>query len=82
MTGYDTMILIIRTITLFDPLRIYMPVSITLVMIGVIYGLYILFSVKLGLSTGALLIILSGILLFFFGLLADQISELRKEKYE
>jgi glycosyltransferase involved in cell wall biosynthesis len=82
MTGYDTVFLIIRTITLFNPLRIYMPTSITMIVVGTIYGLYLFFTVGLGLSVGALLIIFAGILLFFFGLLADQISELRKEKYE
>jgi len=82
MTGYETIILILRVICLFEPLRIFIPFSVFLVIVGTVYGVYPFFILKKGLVPGALLIILAGILIFFFGLLADQISSLRKEKYE
>jgi len=82
MTGYETLLLILRLVALFDPLRIFIPASLVLVCIGTILGIYPYFILKKGLTTGSLLVILSGVLVFFFGLLADQISALRKEKYE
>lgn len=82
MTGYETFLLILRVVLMFDPLRVFVPASIVLVSCGVLLGLYPYFILKRGLTTGSLLVILAGILVFFFGLLADQIAALRKEKYE
>jgi glycosyltransferase involved in cell wall biosynthesis len=81
-TGFETLLLILRTICLFDPLRIFIPASMVLVVAGILLGAYPYFILKRGLTTGAVLFILAGILVFFFGLLADQIASLRKEKYE
>ena len=82
MTGYETFLLILRVVLMFDPLRVFVPASLLLVLSGILLGIYPYFILKKGLTTGSLLVILAGILVFFFGLLADQISALRKEKYE
>ncbi len=82
MTGYETFLLILRVVLMFDPLRVFVPASLLLVISGILLGIYPYFILKKGLTTGSLLVILAGILVFFFGLLADQISALRKEKYE
>ena len=82
MTGYETILLILRVVCLFDPLRVFIPASVFLVLSGILLGIYPYFILKRGLTTGSVLVILAGILIFFFGLLADQISALRKEKYE
>jgi glycosyltransferase involved in cell wall biosynthesis len=82
MTGYETLLLILRVVCLFDPLRVFIPASVFLVLSGILLGIYPYFIIKRGLTTGSVLVILAGVLIFFFGLLADQISALRKEKYE
>jgi glycosyltransferase involved in cell wall biosynthesis len=82
MTGYETILLILRVVCLFDPLRVFIPASVFLVFSGILLGIYPYFILKRGLTTGSVLVILAGVLIFFFGLLADQISALRKEKYE
>ena len=82
MTGYETFLLILRVICLFDPLRVFIPASIFLVFCGLLLGAYPYFVLNRPLTTGSVLVMLAGILIFFFGLLADQISALRKEKYE
>jgi glycosyltransferase involved in cell wall biosynthesis len=80
-TGFDTLILILRLTSLFQPLRVFLPASGLFVSGGILWGLpYIL--LHRGVSTGALLLIITGLLLFFFGLLADQVAQLRLEKYE
>jgi glycosyltransferase involved in cell wall biosynthesis len=80
-TGFSTIILILRIMSLFNPLRVYIPASVLLGIAGVLWGLpYII--LQRGVSVGALLLIITSILLFFFGLLTDQVAQLRLEKYE
>ncbi len=82
MTGYETFLLILRVVCLFDPLRVFIPASIFFTVTGMLLGIYPYFILNRPLTTGSVLVMLAGILIFFFGLLADQISALRKEKYE
>ncbi len=79
--GFETLMLILRTITLFSPLRVFLPVS------GLILGLALLslvldiihtYSFNIGDTT--ILLFISSLFFFFFGLLADQISATRREK--
>lgn len=80
-TGFETLILTMRLASLFNPLRIFTPTSLLFIILGTLWGLpYIL--LQQGVSVGALLLILTGLLLFFFGLLTDQVAQLRLEKYE
>lgn len=78
--GSSTILLILRLIVLFNPLKVFIPASIILFVSGIIYeAVFGIIAVKrLTLIPGALLLILSGVLIFFFGLVVDQISELRK----
>ncbi len=80
-TGFDTLILIIRLAALFQPLRVFIPASIFFVVVGILWGLPYIFLLR-GVSVGALLLLVTGLLLFFFGLLTDQVAQLRLEKYE
>lgn len=77
-TAFDTMIEILNIITFFSPLKIFLPVSFILIIISIIWAIPFLILGK-GLSTGALLGILVGVLLFFMGLLSEQISQIRKK---
>jgi hypothetical protein len=80
-TGFDTLVLILRIASLFQPLRLFIPASFFFIILGVIWGLpYVLLA--RGVSVGALLLVVTGMLLFFFGLLTDQVTQLRLEKYE
>lgn len=80
-TGFDTIIMILRLATLFNPLRIFLPMSILMVLAGVAWGLPMVIQ-REGVSVGALLAIVSGLLFFSIGLLSDQISQMRLERYE
>ena len=80
-TGFETIILILRLASLFQPLRIFIPASAFFVLLGLLWGFpYII--LQQGVSVGALLLIITGLLIFFFGLLTDQVAQLRLEKYE
>jgi hypothetical protein len=80
--GMNTIMLIIRIITLFNPLRIFLPFSAVSTLFGIAYGIYKLLTVKQGFPVGGFLFIFLGVISFFFGILTDQISELRKERFE
>lgn len=79
--GINTLLLIMRFITLFNPLKIFFPVSSILFLIGISWSIPYLLTGK-GLTVASLFLLFTSITVFFFGILADQISQLRLEKYE
>jgi glycosyltransferase involved in cell wall biosynthesis len=76
--GYRTLLLIFSTIALFDPLRVFAPIAICLFIPGFIYTLCQLVTAHNVPDSGVLFII-SGMLIFFFGILAEQISQMRRQ---
>ncbi len=76
-TGLQTIILIIRLVVYTTPLRFFLPISFALVLAGGVWTTpYVLMG--RGISVGGLFLIIAGMLTFFFGVLADQLSELIK----
>ena len=80
-TGLETIILIMRVATLFNPLRLFVPMSILSFLFGIGWGVHYILQNR-GLSTGALLAFFTAVLLFSLGLICDQISQLRLERLE
>jgi len=72
-----TLMLIFRLIMLFSPLRIFLPASIILFIIGLGFLTYDLYLLNISEST--IFILITSILIFFFGLMADQIAAIRRE---
>ncbi|MDY0094409.1 MAG: glycosyltransferase family 2 protein [Candidatus Vecturithrix sp.] len=79
--GFMVLMLILRLAVLFSPLRIFMPISAALTGLGVVYALYVIATVRLTLANGALFCLLAALMIFFFGLVVDQISVMRRERY-
>lgn len=77
--GTKTAILALRLIMLFNPLRAFLGPAAVLFLAGVIYQMTEFYLHGLHIRPGAILSILSSIILFHFGLVADQIACLRKE---
>ncbi len=77
--GVNTLLLALRLIMLFDPMRAFAYPALGLVGLGLLYQLYIVLTYRLTIVGGSILLILAGVILFHFGLLADQIASLRKE---
>jgi glycosyltransferase involved in cell wall biosynthesis len=75
--GPQVIMLIIRLITLFSPLRIFLNVASGLFLVGIIYQVEEIARRGWHIVNGALLLIIAALLVFLFGLIADQISELR-----
>jgi len=76
--GFNTLLLICRTITLFDPLKVFLPVSLFCLVIGLVLASYFVVT-KMVISKSSVLFLLAGLLIFSFGLLADQLSAIRRE---
>lgn len=79
--GLMVIMLILRLAILFSPLRIFLPVAIAMVVVGILYSIYIIATVRLMLANGALLCFFSALIIFFFGLLVDQVSSMRRERF-
>jgi len=75
--GFKSLMLIFRIITLFSPLRIFLPVAIILLILATASFIYDL--TQLNITEITILLFLSCLILFFFGLLADQIAAIRRE---
>jgi glycosyltransferase involved in cell wall biosynthesis len=75
-TAFETIVEILNIVMLLNPLRIFLPLSVLFVAIGLLWGLPIIL-VGRGVSVGAMLAILLGTLFFFLGLIASQLSAIR-----
>ena len=76
--GFDTLMLIVRLVTLLDPLRVFLTASVLFFLAGFLWGVRY-FMLGRGLSMATLFLLISGTLTFLIGLLADQVSALRRE---
>jgi glycosyltransferase involved in cell wall biosynthesis len=77
--GLDTALLVVRLTTLLDPFRVFGPVSLVFFVFGILWGARYL-SQGLGLSSLSLFMLFSAVMIFFFGLLADQVASMRRER--
>ena len=80
-TGLDTLVLLLRISTLLDPLRVFLPLSLALFIAGIAWGMPYALAGH-GVSVGALLLLVTAMLLFGVGLVSDQIAHLRREWIE
>ena len=76
-TAFETIMEILNMLILFNPMRVFMPASLICILGGLIWGLPIVVRGR-GVSTGAMLAVLTGFIFFFLGLIAEQLSMLRK----
>ena len=78
--GVRAVVIILRMITLFAPMKIFLPISLFLFMAGVLYGLINIFFWGAGrIPNGSVLLIMSSLFIFLFGLISEQIAAMRFE---
>ncbi len=80
--GWRTLTLLVRMLVLFEAFGFFTLLSLLQIVPGVVYGIWIALRNQEGFPILASTVIISGLLTFFMGLLGDQISELRKERFE
>ncbi|MBX7042804.1 MAG: glycosyltransferase family 2 protein [Ignavibacteria bacterium] len=76
-TAFDTLHEILNIVMLFNPIRIFLPIAILMFMLGLLWGIPIMIAGR-GVSVGAALLMLTGVMVFLLGLIAEQLSKLRK----
>lgn len=77
--GLYTIMIILRLITLFSPLKIMLPAGAGMILLGVVYQFGVFIFDGFNIEDVTVLLLLSGLMTFFMGLLTDQISGLRRE---
>jgi len=78
-TAFETIMEILNIAVLFNPLRVFLPISLLCILFGLIWGISRLLMIGHGVSVGAMLAIVTGLIFFVLGLLANQISAMRME---
>jgi glycosyltransferase involved in cell wall biosynthesis len=76
--GAKFLLLIFRIIVLFNPMKIFFPISLVLFLLGSGYGLLYIIKI-MHIPAGSLMLVLASLIIFFFGLLADQIACIRRQ---
>jgi len=79
--GYRTIMLIVRLMALLNPLQVFLPIAMGLVGLGVVYGVFKAISKGEGIPVAAMLAVTTGLISFLLGVVCDQISALRLERY-
>ncbi|MFP4471336.1 MAG: glycosyltransferase family 2 protein [Bacteroidales bacterium] len=77
--GSKTMLLLFRIIMLFNPLKIFFPFSVITTFLGLAWGTYGYFMAD-RFPNSAMLVVVFGMMMFFIGLLADQVAMLNRIK--
>jgi glycosyltransferase involved in cell wall biosynthesis len=80
-TGFQTILLVLRLATLFNPLRVFLPLSLCFILGGVAWTIPYLIDGQ-GVTVAAMLAVLTGVTLFGLGLICDQVAQLRLERLE
>jgi len=74
--GTKFLLILLKVVTLFSPLRIFGPVSLLSFLAGTVYGLWNV-AVTGRIPNGAVLLILFAVVVFLVGLVSEQVASLR-----
>jgi hypothetical protein len=80
-TGFQTILLVLRLASLFNPLRVFLPLAFFFIIGGGLWSIPYLLSGE-GFTIAAMLSVLTGVTLFGLGLICDQVAQLRLERFE
>lgn len=75
-TAISTVYEIISIVTMFNPMKIFFPIAFVTIALGSIWGIIMVLQGR-GLSVGSSFLIISGMIVFLLGLVAEQISQIR-----
>ncbi len=78
--GIRFFMIIIRISVLFSPLRVFLPFSALLFFLGFCWYMYSVFFVRRTFPPISIVLFLTSVIVFFLGIISDQIAQLRYEK--
>jgi hypothetical protein len=77
--AFETIIQVLNIALMFNPLKLFLPISVLCILAGLGWGIPIVLLGR-GVSVGAMLAIVSGLIFFVLGLIASQLSAIRMER--
>lgn len=80
-TGFQVILLVLRLACLFNPLRLFLPLSLLFIVGGALWTVPYLLEDQ-GVTVASMLAIVTGVILFALGLICDQVAQLRLERFE
>lgn len=80
--GFASLLLVMRVIMMFAPMRIFLPVALILFGFGAFYSVTLAIISGDGLPTFGIFLLLAGLMTGMLGLIADQLSQMRLAQYE
>jgi len=79
--GPETIMLILRLTVLFDPLRVFLPVSGILILLAAVMTTINFIMYRRAVPASAIFLGISAVIVFMLGLLTDQVSAIRREQH-
>ena len=74
--GAKFFLILLKVITIFSPLKIFVPISAAAFLLGVVYGVWNVIQ-NSRIPNGAVLLLMFAVMVFLVGLVSEQISTLR-----
>ncbi len=74
--GFKFFLILLRVITIFSPLRIFVPISLVSLVVGGGYAVWTI-ATQMHVTNSSVLLIVLGVIVFLLGLVSEQISALR-----
>lgn len=79
--GLRFFLIMFKTASLFSPMKIFLPASLSLIFLGIGYYFYTFINFH-RFTDMSLILIVAGILFFLLGLISEQITQLRFDRSE
>ncbi len=80
--GIGTLTLILRIFLLFKALLFFSAIGSFMGLTGVLYSIYFVCRNKMGIPIGGLFLMMTSVIIILMGLIADQLSLIRRERFE
>jgi glycosyltransferase involved in cell wall biosynthesis len=74
--GPKFFLILLKVITIFSPLKIFVPISALAFLLGIVYGLWTVYQ-NSRIPNGAVLLLMFAVIVFLVGLVSEQIASLR-----
>jgi len=79
---FRIIMLILNLIVLFDPQKVFLPVSAIFFSLGIGYFIYFSLAFYVDVSSSMILLIMVGVIIFFMGIICEHISAIRRELHK
>lgn len=80
--GPQTLMLMLRLTVLFDPLRVFLPVSALLLVFAAVMTILNFIFFRIAVPSSAVFLGISSVMVFMMSLIIDQVSAIRREMHE